>query len=144
MAFEGPGPDPSSGFPPFQLDLGLGQRVSGRLGSVTESTIHLVDGPGGRPIALPRDAAQALLQRAGEAQVFRDGFEAIESGRWARIGDPEIVDEPRTEGEHSLRVPAGGTSLTCRIARAGRIRATGNRVSRHPGRGARISNASST
>ena len=115
VAFEGPGPDPSSGFPPFQLDLGLGQRVSGRLGSVTESTIHLDDGPGGRPIALPRDAARALLQRAGEAQVFRDGFEAIESERWARIGDPEIVDEPRTEGEHSLRVPAGGTSLTCRL-----------------------------
>ena len=113
VAFEGPGPDPSSGFPPFQLHLGLGQRVSGRLGSVTESTIHLADGPGGRPIALPRDAARALLQRAGEAQVFRDGFEAIESKRWARIGDPEIVDEPRTEGEHSLRIPAGGTSLTC-------------------------------
>ena len=82
---------------------------------MTESTIHLADGPGGRPIALPRDAAQALLQRAGEAQVFRDGFEAIESKRWARIGDPEIMDEPRMEGEHSLRVPAGGTSLTCRL-----------------------------
>ncbi|MEJ7639213.1 MAG: hypothetical protein WKF75_14880 [Singulisphaera sp.] len=115
MAFEGSGPDPSSVFSPFQLHLGLGQRVSGRLGSVTESTVHLTDGPGGRPIALPRDAAQALLQRAGEAQVFRDGFESIESKRWARIGVPEITDEPRAEGDHSLRVPAGGTSLTCRL-----------------------------
>ena len=110
VAFEGPGPDPSSGFPPFQLHLGLGQRVSGRLGSVTESTIHLIDGPGGRSISLPREAAQALLQRPGEAQVLRDGFEAIESKRWARTGDPEIVGEPRAEGEHSLRLPAGGTS----------------------------------
>ena len=115
MTFEGPGPDPSSGFPPFQLHLGLGQRISGRLRSVTESTIHLADGPGGRPIALPREAARALLQRAGEAQVFRDGFETIKSKDWARIGEPEIVDDPRTEGEHSLRIPAGGTSLTCRL-----------------------------
>ncbi len=113
VAFEGPGPDPSSGFPPFQIHLGLGQRMSGRLGSVTESTIHLADGPGGLPIALPRGSAHSLLQRAGEAQVFRDGFEAIESMRWARIGEPKIADEPRTEGEHSLRIPAGGASMTC-------------------------------
>jgi hypothetical protein len=40
-----------------------------------------------------------------------DGFEALETARWSKSGKPELVDEPHLIDRHSLRLPAGGTSL---------------------------------
>ena len=39
VAFEGPGPEPTTAYPPFRLEMGLGQRISGRLGSVDETEV---------------------------------------------------------------------------------------------------------
>jgi hypothetical protein len=112
---DGPGPDPASGYPPFRLELGLGQRISGRLGSIDATSVRLTDGPGGKPVVVARAGVQAVVQRLGEVQVLYDGFEVLEETRWGHVGDPEVVKEPRLVGERSVRVPAGGTSLTCRL-----------------------------
>lgn len=125
IRFEGPSAKaPGSAAPTFGVDLGLGQRISGRLAGVDAATIRLVDGPGGRPLAVPRSAALALFQRSGEAQVLRDGFEAIDPARWLRGGLPELAREPHLEGSNSLQLPAGGASLTGKLAEsvaAGRL-----------------------
>src|SRR5262249_25522666 len=34
---------------------------------------------------------------------------------WSQIGDPEVVDEPHLAGKRSLRIQAGGTSVTHRL-----------------------------
>lgn len=115
VAFEGPGPDPTTAYPPFRLELGLGQRISGRLGSVDEVGARLVESSAGGTIVLARPGVHAVVQRLGEVQVFDDDFEAIDHHRWDQGGDPEIVDEPRLAKEHSLRIPAGVASLTCRL-----------------------------
>ena len=115
VAFEGPGPDPTTAYPPFRLELGLGQRISGRLGSVGEAGARLLESSAGGTIVLARPGVHAVVQRLGEVQVFDDDFEAIDHHRWDQGGDPEIVDEPRLAKEHSLRIPAGVASLTCRL-----------------------------
>jgi hypothetical protein len=116
VVFDGAAPDPAAGFPPFRVELGLAQRLSGRLGVVDSATVRLLDVAGGQAIAVARSGAQALVQRPGEAQVLHDGFEALDAARWVPIGAPEVVQAPRVAGEHSLRVPCGGTSMTCRLA----------------------------
>jgi hypothetical protein len=116
VLFDGPGPDPAAGAPPFHVLLGQGQRISGRLGAIDAAEVRIDDGPGHKPVALPRGGLLALVQRPGEAQVLRDDFEAIDPKRWASIGGPGLADEPRLSGRHSLAVPAGGSSLTCKLA----------------------------
>jgi hypothetical protein len=116
VTFDGPGPDPSSGYPPFRIELGLDHRISGRLGSVNEARVQLTDSSAGGPVALTRAGVQAVVQRPGEIQVLQDGFESIDGARWAENGDLDVVDELRVTGERSLRLPAGGSSLTCRLA----------------------------
>src|SRR5262249_43660675 len=70
----------------------------------------------GGAVAVDRPGALAVVQRTGEVQALGDGFETIVGGRWSLIGDPEVVASPRVEKGHSLRIPAGGASLTCRLA----------------------------
>ena len=119
VAFEGPGPDPTTAYPPFRVELGLGQRISGRLGAVDE-TLGPADrelgGRAGRPS--PGRGSRRSIQRPGEVLVFQDGFETIDGTPLGpRCGDPDLVERaPARPGEHSLRIPAGGTSLTCRLA----------------------------
>ncbi len=55
--------------------------------------------------------ACSVVQRLGEMQIFEEEFEALNGKRWALIGDPELVNDLKFAGEHSLRVP-GGTSAS--------------------------------
>ncbi len=116
IELEGPGIDPAAGLQPFRVDLGLGQRVSGRLGAVDDRQVRFEESSLGGPIAFFRSGVTDLVQRPGEVVVLQDGFESIDAARWTEIGGPELVDQPRASGGRALRVPAGGTSLTCRLA----------------------------
>lgn len=115
LTFEGPGPDPTAGSPPFRVDLGLGRRISGRLGLVDATHVHLDESSVGARLKIARPGVRSVVQRLGEMQIFDDGFETLAGKRWTLIGDPEIANEPRVAGEHSLRIPAGGTSVTRRL-----------------------------
>lgn len=108
--------EPAEAVPPFQVLLGLGQRVSGRLGEVGATAIRLDDGPTRGSISINRAGAMALIQRPGEAQVLRDDFERLALDRWTVTGDPELTAEPRLSGRLGLRLPAGGASVTHRLA----------------------------
>jgi hypothetical protein len=124
VTFEGPGPDPTGGSPPFRIELGLGRRISGRLGVVDESQVRLDDSSAGGVINVTREGVRSVFQRLGEMQVFDDGFESLNGTDWTLIGEPEIANEPKVAGDHSLRVRAGGTSVTRRLGEpvaAGRL-----------------------
>lgn len=116
VAFAGADPGPSVGLPPFRVDLGLGQRLSGRLVSLDAREIVLGDPaqPGGK-VVVNRAGADALVQRRGEHLTLDDGFETLDKERWRVVGEPEVVDSPKLSGAHSLRIPADGGSVTCRL-----------------------------
>ncbi|SIO61140.1 hypothetical protein SAMN05444166_6654 [Singulisphaera sp. GP187] len=115
VTFDGPGPEPTAGSPPFQVDLGLGRRISGRLGLVDGKQVRLDESSAGGRVSIARSGVRSVVQRLGEMQIFDDGFETLNGKRWVLIGDPEIANEPKMAGEHSLRIPAGGTSVTRRL-----------------------------
>lgn len=115
VTFEGPGPNPTAGSPPFRVDLGLGRRISGRLGLVDGKQVRLDESSVGGRVTIARQGVRSVVQRVGEMQVFDDGFETLTGNRWAIMGDPEIVNGPKVSGEHSLQVLAGGTSVTRRL-----------------------------
>ena len=124
VTFDGKGPPMASGLPPFCVEMGLGQRISGRLVSVNDREVKLVDLNGETPLTIARGGAVALVQRPGESLVFQDGFETIDPARWNRIGEPDVVDGPRVAGLHALSLGAGGASLTHRLEKpfvAGRL-----------------------
>ena len=79
---------------------------------MTDAEVRLEDGPGHAAVTVRRAGALALLQRPGEVQVLQDGFEAIDPARWTAAGAPAVVADPHREGSRSLRLPAGGASLT--------------------------------
>lgn len=108
-------PGAASAPPPFRLELGLDQRLSGRLTQLTERAVQFEDGPGGRALAVVRAGALGLLQRPGELQVLSEGFEAPGLDRWVQTGEPATVATPKLAGARSLRMPAGGASLTYRL-----------------------------
>ncbi|HEY2159096.1 MAG TPA: hypothetical protein VGH33_25940, partial [Isosphaeraceae bacterium] len=116
IALGGKGPSAKAGVPPVQVVLGWDQRVSGQLVGLDETTIRLVDGPGGRPVNVERPGALGLRQRPGEAIVLIDGFESIDPTRWSLVGDPKVEPEPRLAGERSLRLGADGSAITARLA----------------------------
>ena len=115
VTFDGPTGAPG-GLAPARVDLGLGQRISGRLGRSDEGVIRLEDGPGGARVEVRRGGAIGLAQRPGEALVLRDGLEALDPGRWATIGEPELVANPRLEGSKALALPARGAAVTLQVA----------------------------
>ena len=116
VSFDGPGSDAATATPAFRAELGLGQRISGRLGAVGAADVTLEDGPGRKPATIARAGVLALQQRPGEVLVFQDDFEAIDPARWAVVGEPATVAEPRLAGAHALKIPAAGAALTCRLA----------------------------
>ena len=116
VRFPGKGPPSSSSLPPFRLDLGRGQRLCGRLSELDGRTVKLADVVGDAVVTVARPGVDALVQRPGESVVFQEGFEALDGARWSVVGEPEIVDEPRVAGKHSLRLTPGGASLTHRLA----------------------------
>lgn len=115
VVFDGPEPDPTAGFPPFRIEMGLGQRISGRLGSVDERVVRMIESSAGGPLTIDRPGVSAVIQRPGEILVLQDGFETINAARWTGVGAPGLAETPRAEGARSLRIPAGGTSLNCRL-----------------------------
>ena len=106
----------TSATPPFHADLGLGQRISGRLGGVGPSSLTLEDGPSRKSVRLVRGGVMALGQRPGEVQVFQDGFEALDVSAWKEVGEPSLAESPKLVGSRALRLPAGGSGVTYRIA----------------------------
>ncbi len=116
ISLGGTGPSATTGVPPLEVVLGLGQSVSGQLIGLDQTTIRLGEGPGGRPVTIARHGALALRQRPGEALVLIDGFETIDARRWTHVGEPKIVDAPRIAGEKSLRLQADGTAVTSALA----------------------------
>jgi hypothetical protein len=111
----GRGSSPASGLPPFSVEMGLGQRISGRLVAVDDREIRLLDVTGEGRLTVARGGASAVVQRPGESQVFQDGFETLDSTRWAVVGEPEVVDDLRVAGARSLRLGAGDVALTHRL-----------------------------
>ncbi|MDR3636261.1 MAG: hypothetical protein P4L84_20835 [Isosphaeraceae bacterium] len=108
--------DVAPGRPPFRLELGTDQQISGRLGAIDRDAARLVDGPGGLSVTVARTGLRGVVQHPGEAQVFEDGFETLEESAWSSVGEPVLDHEPRLLGERSLRIAAGGTALTHRLA----------------------------
>lgn len=115
ITFAGSGPAPTEGSSPFRVDLGRGGRLSGRLIRVDDSTVHLVDSSAGPALDLERAGVRAVVQRTGEVLLLDDGFEQIDRARWTLIGGPEVVADPHVAGGHSVRIGAGGGSLTARL-----------------------------
>ncbi len=65
------------------------------------------EGPGSR----------RMVQRPGEAQVMRDDFETLDTGRWSmRVGDPSVENAMALVGERSLLLPSGGSAITARLS----------------------------
>lgn len=116
VRFDSRVPAAASGLPPFRLELGLGQRLSGRLQSLDAGSVRLADVDGANVVTAVRGGVDAIVQRPGESLAFQDGFESLDPRRWKVQGEPELVDEPRVAGDHSLRIVPGGASLTHRIA----------------------------
>lgn len=111
----GRGTATAAGLPPFRVELGLGRRISGRLGAVDGGQVQLLDVSGEGKLTVARAGVLAVVQRPGETQVFHDAFESLDTNRWSVVGEPEVTAEPRVTGARSLRVPAGGASLTHRL-----------------------------
>jgi len=111
----GRGLPPASGLPPFCVEMGLGQRLSGRLVSADDREVRLAEMNGDGRLRCARGGVVAVVQRPGESVVFQDDFEVIEDARWAAVGEPDVVDDPKVAGASSLSLPAGGASLTHRL-----------------------------
>lgn len=116
ILFGEPAAEPGRVPAPFRVVVGPGQVLSGRLKGFDGESIRLDDGPGGKPVVVARGGASALVQRAGEVLALQDGFEAIDGSRWSQVGEPGVVEEPKVEGSKALRLPAGGSAVTCRLA----------------------------
>jgi hypothetical protein len=116
VRFPGQGPSAAAGLPPFRVELGLGQRLSGRLLGLDAREVKLGDVDGDGKVTAARAGVDAVVQRPGESLVLQDGFDALDTTRWAVVGEPEVVEEPRIAGTGSLRIAAGGASLTHRLA----------------------------
>ena len=112
VRFEGKGLDSATGLPPYRLELGLGQRLCGRLGNLGEREIELLDTTGGAAMKVARAGTHALIQRPGETLIFQDGFESIDPKRWKVTGQVGVTGVEKVAGEHSLKLSASGGSLT--------------------------------
>jgi hypothetical protein len=99
----------------FRAVLGYDQRISGRLVGLDAETVMFELKPGSKPSRLLRGGVTAVLQREGEVQVLADDFDSIDPSRWSLLGTAEIDKTLHLTGSGSLRLPAGGTSLTNRL-----------------------------
>lgn len=115
ITFEGSDPRDGRGAPPFQIELGYQQWVSGRLSAVEDRVIRLEEGPGGQPLVATRAGVLSLRQRPGEALVLLEGFENWDDSRWVRTGEPSFDAALKRGGARSLKLPATASSLSCRL-----------------------------
>ncbi|MDB5353338.1 MAG: hypothetical protein JWN86_4585 [Planctomycetota bacterium] len=115
ITVDGPGPEPSTGPPPFQIQLGSWSRLSGRLLSIDGSTIRVDPGSDHPPLQVDRHGVTSVIQRPGEVQSLKDGFETLDFNRWSPGGDADLVAIPHLVGDRAARLPAGGSSLTMRL-----------------------------
>ena len=109
-------PKPAAGTPPFQVNLSPWGRISGRQADLSGREIRLDPGQGGARIKIAPGGASSIVQRPGEWQVLHDGFEALDVTRWSQGGSPVVSAEPHLAGARALRLPAGGASITTRLA----------------------------
>ena len=103
--------DNLAGVPPFRVELGREQQLSGRLEALTADRLILVDPIDNDKIVLNRGGVQSLIQRPGEVQVFQDGFETLDQSRWTTVGETSVDADLKEAGERSLRLPASPASL---------------------------------
>jgi hypothetical protein len=115
VTFAGGQADAVAAPPPFQFVVGQSLRVSGSLREISPEKVRfsVLWQPG--EITLPRACLQSAVQRPGEARVLVEGFESLDPVRWTIIGKPEVVEEPHLLDRRSLRIPAGGTTLSYRL-----------------------------
>jgi hypothetical protein len=114
--FNSSGPETFASPPPVRVFASESLRLSGWLRGISPKSVSLRPMWAGQDVTLPRPGVQAVVQRPGEARVLVDGFETLDTGRWAITGKPETVAEPHLNDKHSLRLPAGATSLVHRLA----------------------------
>ena len=98
----------SAPFPRFDRRIAT---TFGFAAGITESSVRLGLFWQEREVTMPRPGVQAVVQRPGESRVLVDGFESIATTRWSITGKPEVVALPHLTDNHSLRLPAGGSSL---------------------------------
>ncbi len=115
IKIEGPESDAPLGIPPFQVHLGNGNRISGKLLRLEGDKVRLDSGQGRLPWAVARSGITTIQQRPGEVQVLREGFETIDAGRWSQTGRPVVNADRHLVGDRALTLPAGGSSVTTRI-----------------------------
>ena len=112
ILFEGNGPDATTASPPFQIHLGLGERLSGRLVSLNSEVVVLDPGLG-RPVrTILRNRCGAISQRPGEIQILREGFEALDPNVWSQAGNPELTATRKLVGSRALKLPSASASIT--------------------------------
>jgi hypothetical protein len=109
--FNGSGPASLVSPPPFRVLIGESLRLSGSLRGITLTGVRLGLFWQAPDVTMPRPGVQAVVQRPGESRVLVDGFETLDATRWSITGKPEVVALPHLADKHSLRLPAGGTSL---------------------------------
>ncbi len=100
---------------PFQVHLGVGHRLSGRLIRLDDSGVTLDPGLDRKPWKISRAGISALVQRPGEVQTLSDGFETLDPARWSQTGSPELRADRKLAGERALNLPAGSSSITTRL-----------------------------
>jgi hypothetical protein len=97
--------------------LGEAARISGTLLLVDDRAVTLGVPWQSAPVKLARPSVQAIVQRAGEARIFADGFERLDPGRWSESGksEPAVMKGP-DGSRRGVRIPAGGSALEHRLA----------------------------
>ncbi len=109
------GADSMIGTPLFRVLAGEALRLSGTVRSISPTLVRLGVSWQGPEITLPRPGVQVVLQRPGVARVLVDNFESLEPARWTTTGKVSVVDEPRASERKSLRIPAGGASISHKL-----------------------------
>jgi hypothetical protein len=111
LELDGSGPLKSTGMPPFRVDLGLGQQLSGQIVAVDAKEVRIQGEFGATPIVIARTGVRSVIQRPGETIVFEDDFERLDEGRWKITGQARLDSTLRMTGAHSLRIPSATSSL---------------------------------
>lgn len=97
---------------PFQLLGGECMRLSGTLKNIDSTTIGFSVPWDDQSLRLPRAAARGVVQVPGESRIFADGFEGLDSNRWAIEGSPATVAGEHVGGRKSLRISPGVNRIT--------------------------------
>jgi len=124
IQINGSGADSLAGLPPFRILVGESLRLSGLIGSISESSVRVKLSWQGEEVTLPRPGVQSVIQRPGEARVLADSFDRLDASRWSIEGKASIVADPHLSEKTSLRLGADGASVIHRLAEplpAGRI-----------------------